>query len=44
LLGTDIGRNFEELINQNKHRIKIEKDHPVMLNGMYRYIEVSRES
>ncbi|MGE7794354.1 class I SAM-dependent methyltransferase [Lysinibacillus fusiformis] len=44
LLGTDIGRNFEELINQNKHHIKIEKDHPVMLNGMYRYIEVSRVS
>jgi ubiquinone/menaquinone biosynthesis C-methylase UbiE len=44
LLGTDIGRNFEELINQNKHQIKIEKDHPVMLNGMYRYIEVSRVS
>ncbi len=44
LLGTDIGRNFEELINQNKHHIKIDKDHPVMLNGMYRYIEVSRVS
>ncbi|MFJ7698816.1 class I SAM-dependent methyltransferase [Lysinibacillus fusiformis] len=40
MLGTDIGRNFEALINSNKQRIKIEKDHPVMLNGMYRYIEV----
>lgn len=44
LLGTDIGRNFETLIIQNKQRIKIEKDHPVMLNGMYRYIEVIKVS
>lgn len=40
MIGTDIGRSFEELINQNKQRIKIEKDDNVMLNGMYRYIEV----
>ena len=40
MIGTDIGRSFEELINQNKQRIKIEKDENVMLNGMYRYIEV----
>ncbi len=44
MLGTDIGRNFEALINSNKQRIKIEKDHPVMLNGMYRYIEVIKVS
>lgn len=40
MLGTDIGRSFEKLIIQNKQRIKVEKDNPVMLNGMYRYIEV----
>lgn len=40
MIGTDIGRSFEKLINQNKQRIKIEKDENVMLNGMYRYIEV----
>ncbi|MGE7111484.1 class I SAM-dependent methyltransferase [Lysinibacillus sp. NPDC047702] len=42
MLGTDIGRSFEELINQNSERIKIEKDENVMLNGMYRYIEVTK--
>lgn len=40
MLGTDIGRSFEKLIIQNKQRIKVEQDNPVMLNGMYKYIEV----
>jgi len=40
ILGTDIGRSFEELFSQNEQRLKITKDDPVMLNGMYRYIEV----
>lgn len=40
MLGTDIGRSFEKLIIQNKQRIKVEKDNPVMLSGMYRFIEV----
>lgn len=40
ILGTDIGRSFEELFNQNEQKLKIIKDDPVMLSGMYRYIEV----
>lgn len=40
ILGTDIGRSFEELFSQQKQRLKIIKDDPVMLKGMYRYIEV----
>ncbi|WP_155591221.1 class I SAM-dependent methyltransferase [Lysinibacillus cavernae] len=40
MLGTDIGRSFEDLFKQNEQRLKIIKDDPVMLSGMYRYIEV----
>ncbi|MFJ7666628.1 class I SAM-dependent methyltransferase [Lysinibacillus sp. NPDC097195] len=40
LLGTDIGRNFEELFNKNNQRLKIIKDEPIMLSGMYRSIEI----
>ncbi|MEA0562690.1 class I SAM-dependent methyltransferase [Lysinibacillus irui] len=40
ILGTDIGRSFEELFKQNEQRLKMIKDEPVMLSGMYRYIEV----
>lgn len=40
ILGTDIGRSFEELFKQNEQRLKMIKDEPVMLRGMYRYIEV----
>jgi len=40
ILGTDIGRSFEELFKQNEQRLKMIKDDPVMLRGMYRYIEV----
>ncbi|MFJ7839073.1 class I SAM-dependent methyltransferase [Lysinibacillus sphaericus] len=42
LLGTDIGRSFEEMFSQQKQRLKIIKDDPVMLKGMYRYIEVMK--
>lgn len=44
MLGTDIGRSFEELFNQNDHRLKIIRDESVMLKGMYRYIEVIKLS
>lgn len=39
LLGTDIGRSFEELLHKN---VKVEEDEPIMLNGMYRKIIVSK--
>ncbi|MBM7660317.1 ubiquinone/menaquinone biosynthesis C-methylase UbiE [Bacillus mesophilus] len=41
-LGTDIGRNFEELIQKNNNRIQIEEDTPIMMNGMYRKIIVAK--
>ncbi|WP_338753616.1 class I SAM-dependent methyltransferase [Bacillus sp. FJAT-52991] len=42
LLGTDIGRSFEEIFLKNNQNIKIEEDIPVMLNGMYRKIVISK--
>jgi hypothetical protein len=42
VLGTDMGRSFEELISKNNKRIKVEEDIPIMMNGMYRKIVVSK--
>lgn len=42
LLGTDIGRNFEEIIAQKSNHIKVVQDEPVMLNGMYRKIVLNK--
>ncbi|MER2170362.1 MAG: class I SAM-dependent methyltransferase [Psychrobacillus psychrodurans] len=42
VLGTDIGRSFEELITPNKKNLKIEEDIPIMMNGMYRKIVISK--
>src|SRR5690625_2612869 len=36
VLGTDIGLNFEELYLRNNNDLRVEKDKPVMMNGMYR--------
>ena len=44
MLGTDIGRIFEELFKQNDQRLIIIRDESVMLKGMYRYIEVLKLS
>lgn len=44
MLGTDIGRSFEELFKQNDQRLRIIRDESVMLKGMYRYIEVLKLS
>lgn len=41
-LGTDIGRSFEELLSKNNKNIKVEEDRPIMLNGMYRKIIISK--
>lgn len=38
LLGTDIGISFEHLYVKQQHNLKLTKDTPVMLNGMYRKI------
>jgi phosphatidylethanolamine/phosphatidyl-N-methylethanolamine N-methyltransferase len=42
LLGTDIGRSFEEIIPKNNKSIKVEEDSPVMMNGMYRKIIIAK--
>lgn len=39
LLGTDIGRSFEEILPEN---IVVEEDTPIMFNGMYRKIIISK--
>ncbi|CAM4501854.1 class I SAM-dependent methyltransferase [Paenibacillus typhae] len=38
LLGTDIGRSFQEIIQPFNDQLKIHQDTPVMFNGMYRKI------
>lgn len=42
VLGTDIGRSFEEIIPKNNKSLKVEEDSPVMMNGMYRKIIVAK--
>ncbi|MBO0589535.1 class I SAM-dependent methyltransferase [Sporosarcina sp. E16_8] len=42
ILGTDIGRSFEELIPKKNRSIKVEEDIPIMMNGMYRKIVISK--
>ncbi|WP_313893936.1 class I SAM-dependent methyltransferase [Psychrobacillus sp.] len=42
VLGTDIGRSFEELIPKKNKSIKVEEDIPIMMNGMYRKIIISK--
>ncbi|GGI13885.1 class I SAM-dependent methyltransferase [Gottfriedia solisilvae] len=42
LLGTDIGINFEKLCEKNKDALSVKEDNPVMLNGMYRKIILSK--
>ena len=42
ILGTDIGRSFEELLLKHNKNIKVEEDTPIMLNGMFRKIIISK--
>lgn len=42
ILGTDIGRSFEEIIPKNNKSLKVEEDFPVMMNGMYRKIIIAK--
>jgi phosphatidylethanolamine/phosphatidyl-N-methylethanolamine N-methyltransferase len=42
VLGTDIGRSFEELIVNNNQNIKVEEDIPIMFDGMYRKIIIGK--
>jgi len=43
ILGTDIGVEFEELYKDNSINLKLEEDKPIMLNGMYRKIVISKQ-
>ena len=42
LLGTDIGRSFEEIMDQSGSNCQVEEDSPVMMQGMYRKIIVTK--
>jgi phosphatidylethanolamine/phosphatidyl-N-methylethanolamine N-methyltransferase len=42
ILGTDIGLNFEDLYLRNNIQIKIVKNEPVMMNGMYKKIILTK--
>lgn len=44
LLGTDIGLNFEKLFENNKGVLLIKEDVPVMFNGLYRKIVLSKQA
>ena len=44
VLGTDIGRSFEELFLKKNKTIIVEEDTPIMLSGMYRKIVISKIS
>ncbi|MEK4013899.1 class I SAM-dependent methyltransferase [Peribacillus sp. FSL M8-0224] len=41
-LGTDIGLRFEDLFSGHEKKMEIEEDRPIMLNGMYRKIIISK--
>lgn len=42
IFGTDIGRSFEELIQKNNKNFNVEEDSPIMMNGMYRKIIITK--
>ena len=44
LLGTDIGRSFEEIMDQSGSNCQVEEDSPVMMQGMYRKIIVAKRT
>lgn len=44
VLGTDIGLNFERLIEKLQGKLIIEEDTPLMLKGMYRKIVLKKQT
>lgn len=42
MLGTDIGLNFEELYKKQKLKLHLKEDVPIMFNGMYRKIVITK--
>jgi phosphatidylethanolamine/phosphatidyl-N-methylethanolamine N-methyltransferase len=43
ILGTDIGLNFESLYENYREKISVKEDRPLMFNGMYRKILVTKK-
>ncbi|WP_307721800.1 hypothetical protein [Paenibacillus humicus] len=42
LMGTDIGRHFEQIIMPYEKQIRVEEDASALFNGMYRKIIVRK--
>lgn len=42
ILGTDIGRNLQRIIQPHKEKLQIQQDTPVLFNGMYRKIVLKK--
>lgn len=42
IMGTDIGVNFENLFEQNREAIILKEDEPLLFNGMYRKIILTK--
>jgi phosphatidylethanolamine/phosphatidyl-N-methylethanolamine N-methyltransferase len=42
MMGTDIGVNFENLYEQNREAITLKADEPLLFNGMYRKIILTK--
>ncbi|WDZ55090.1 class I SAM-dependent methyltransferase [Paenibacillus polymyxa] len=42
LLGTDIGRNFQSIVQPYSDKLKVKENVPVLLKGMYRKIVMER--
>ncbi|CAN7549678.1 class I SAM-dependent methyltransferase [Rossellomorea sp. LjRoot5] len=42
MMGTDIGVNFENLYEQNREAIILKEDEPLLFNGMYRKIILTK--
>ncbi|MFJ7935582.1 class I SAM-dependent methyltransferase [Sporosarcina sp. NPDC096371] len=42
LLGTDIGVNFEALYENNKEALSVKNDTPILFNGVYRKIVITK--
>jgi len=38
IMGTDIGRHFEQIVKPYENHIRVEEDEPALFNGMYRKI------
>ncbi|MBU5444535.1 class I SAM-dependent methyltransferase [Paenibacillus sp. MSJ-34] len=42
MMGTDIGRHFEQIVKPYENHVQVEEDVPALLNGMYRKILLTK--